>query len=163
MKITYFLAVILLFGLTACGKTGPSEEPPEVVYGRDVCDRCGMIISEPRFAASYVTTTGDVRRFDDLGELLAYRQEEQEEVFIYWVHDYYTEEWLNANEAHFVLSEEMITPMGSGILAVHEQGQAESLVLEWGGTVVTFDELKALAESGQLEAHQTAESEAHDH
>jgi copper chaperone NosL len=144
---------LLLTFLAACGSAGAMDEPPEIRYGQDVCDQCGMIISEARFAASYVTTQGDVRRFESISDMLVYHQQQQEEVHIFWVHDYETEEWLRADEAFFVLSEEIITPMGPGMLATAAEATADTLATQKHGTVLSFDALMAMARTGELEVH----------
>ncbi|UCC51087.1 MAG: hypothetical protein JSV68_18550, partial [Anaerolineaceae bacterium] len=56
---------LALFLFVGCGQTTNLEEPPQIVYGQDVCERCGMIISEEKFAAAYWTAGGEARRFDD--------------------------------------------------------------------------------------------------
>jgi len=97
--------LLILFGLIAvgCRTAVNTEAPPEIVYGEDVCDRCNMIVSEARFASAYWTTEGDARRFDDIGGMLAHYQETQEDVATFWVHDYASGEWLNAQNAFFVI------------------------------------------------------------
>lgn len=145
-------AVYCSLFIAACGSSS-GDEPPEIVYGQDVCDQCGMIISESRFAASYVTTTGDVRRFESIEDMLMYHLEHQEEVHIFWVHDYYTEKWARGDEAVFVLSETIVTPMDGGVVAVADKAGADELIAERGGTAVSFDQLLSLARAGVLEGH----------
>ena len=55
-----------------------AADKTEIIYGQDPCDQCSMIINEPRFATAYVTKSGDVRRFDDLGGMLVYDHQNQE-------------------------------------------------------------------------------------
>ena len=81
-----------------CSQSTNLDEPPEIIYGQDVCDECSMIINEERFAASYVTKSGEVRRFDDIGGMLLYDQKHQEDVHVYWVHDLDTKEWINVQK-----------------------------------------------------------------
>jgi copper chaperone NosL len=147
--------LILLLLTAACSSTADLDTPPEIRYGEDVCDRCGMIINEARYAASYVTNTGEVRRFDDIGGMFAYTQEMPENVNVYWVHDYDTEEWIKGNEAHYVAADTLRTPMGFHIVALSTLERAESLASESGGTVHTFDSLMSLAASGEIKmSHQ---------
>ena len=47
-------------------------QPPEIHYGEDVCDACGMLISEAKFAAASVDQDGTAHKFDDIGDLLDY-------------------------------------------------------------------------------------------
>ena len=97
--LTLLLLVIMIVG---CQAQVDLSQPPEILYGEEVCTECGMIISEPRFAAAYYTPEGDARRFDDIGGMLTHHAANQEEVAQFWVHDYETEEWIVAGEAYFV-------------------------------------------------------------
>lgn len=157
------LALLVLWIVSACSGTVSGEEPPVIAYGQDVCNRCGMIIEEPRFAAAYVTPQGDVRHFDDIGDMVAHHQERGEEVHVFWVHDYTTEEWLKASEAYFVISEDLLTPMGSGILAAADQDTANRLAAEWNGESLTFDALLAQAQAGLIEGHDHHHAVPHEH
>ena len=154
LRFTFYMVAFVLLAVTsACTANVSSEEPPVIVYGQDVCDRCGMIIEESRFAAAYVTPQGDVRRFDDIGDMVNHYQETGEEAAVFWVHDYSTEEWLKASEAYFVVSEDLLTPMGSGILAAADQNTANSLAADWSGETLTFNALLARAQAGLVEGH----------
>ncbi|HRQ39805.1 MAG TPA: nitrous oxide reductase accessory protein NosL [Chloroflexota bacterium] len=146
------LTAYFFLALTAC--TGANlDAPPEIAYGRDVCVQCGMIISEPRFAASYTTKTGDVRLFESIEDMAMYHIEHQEDVHLFWVHDYETEEWVKGDEAVYVLSETIVTPMGAGVVAAANRAGADELVKEGGGTAVTLDQLLTLAKAGMLGGH----------
>lgn len=134
-----FLLVLCAFGVTGC--QGSQEQTPPIRYGRDRCDQCGMIISEARFAAAYLTRHGQWRFFDDLGDMLAYHSAHGEDVAVFWVHDYETDRWLKATEAFFVKSSELPTPMGHGIVAVGSRERAEELASRVQGQVLTFTEL----------------------
>ena len=49
----WVVMVLAALALAGCSPRQAGEpQPPEIVYGRDVCDRCGMIMDEPRFAAA---------------------------------------------------------------------------------------------------------------
>lgn len=141
MKQIIFLIGLLLLLLVACGAKGPSQEPPEIVYGRDVCDACGMIIDDARYAASYVTITGEVRKFESIEDMVTHHQENEEEVFLFWVHDYDTEEWVRADEAFFIQSDNIQSPMGGGLIAAASEAHAHRLADVWHGTVLTFAEV----------------------
>lgn len=136
--IVLLCAMLLLGG---CAKID-MEAPPEINYGQDVCTRCGMIIDDPRFASGYVTQTGESYIFDDIGDMLLYQTETGDAVYAYWVHDYQTEAWLRAEEAFFVLSSEIHSPMGYGLAALAEKGQATAVALRSQGRVLTFAELQ---------------------
>ena len=165
MKTNKFLPFIglLLFVLAACGAPAADlDTPPEILYGQDACEQCGMIISESRFAASYTTTSGDVHRFDDLGGMLVYDQQQQDTVHIYWVHDFNTEAWLNAANASIVHSPDLTSPMAWGLATFANQADAEQFATENNGTVTTLATLQAEIASGALDPA-TLSSQIHDH
>lgn len=150
MKLLLFL-LLLLLSVTGCQKTTALEAPPEILYGQDICDECSMIINEARFAASYVTTTGDVRRFDDIGGMLAHDAKTAEDVHIYWVHDFISETWLDAEKAAFVLDSGVNSPMGWGVVAFADQERARTYIAEHGGILTSFVVLQAEIKAGSID------------
>jgi len=141
----YYVVILLLICLVtvllvACDSEVDFDQPPDIIYGEDVCERCSMIINEARYAAAYMTEDGRAQLFDDIGGMLAHDKAEAEDVVVFWVHDFDTEEWLKAEEAHYVKGDH-ITPMGFGIVAFAEQKRAENWAAEQGGMVMTFGEL----------------------
>ena len=151
------LFLVLSLTIVGCASAAPLDQPPDIRYGEDICDQCGMIISEARFAAAYVTSQGEVRRFDDIGGMLRFHLERSEDVAVFWVHDYETEAWVRADQATFVMDEELYTPMGFGIVAFSEPQRAQRLAAERQGRLFTFEELMAYFSSGEaLEPHPKA-------
>ena len=154
---TIRVVALALFSLllAACGTRVDPNTPPEIVYGEDVCDQCNMIISDERFAAAAAVeeAPGDYayRRFDDIGDMLAYRQAHPELSFVsLWVHDYNTLEWLDADQAYYVVSPEIHSPMGHGIAAFADRATAEAFAAEKAGQVLTWDELVMYFQKGAL-------------
>jgi copper chaperone NosL len=154
MKSLIILSLIVLFTLSACQSQIDLDQPPDIRYGEDICEECNMIISEPRFAAAYYTGDGDARIFDDIGGMAIHHAEHQEDAAQFWVHDYKTETWIIADQAYFVMSDNLQTPMGHGVVAFSERKQAENLVSEVGGMLMTFTEVLTSFGSG---------SESHSH
>ena len=148
--------VLLTLALVACAApTVDPSTPPEIVYGEDVCDRCGMIINDERFAASVVVETAPKEYehllFDDIGDMFAYTQEEGEHVKIvsYFVHDFNSKAWLDARSANFVKAGSLQTPMGFGLAAFAERAEAEIQAQTWQGEVLDFQQ--ASQESTEME------------
>lgn len=141
------LAVCLFFSTTvlvACQGKSNEPQPPEIVYGQDVCDQCGMIIGEGRFAAATLLTDGEALIFDEIGDMLVYQMDHPEaQVKAWFVHDYPSEAWMRGETAYFVKSESLKTPMGGGIVAFEKKEVAEAFATEWDGKVYTLDELRA--------------------
>lgn len=153
MNARFIISVswLLILSMVACRQKVNLGQPPTINYGQDVCDECGMIINEQRFAASYVNKAGEVWRFDDIGGMLAYDHKSNEEVHIYWVHDYTTETWIDASQATFVLDRKLVTPMGWGVIAFMDMVGAETYVAANGGVIVSFATLRTQIETGTLD------------
>lgn len=146
--IGLFAALIILL-LASCQSGDQTAGPPEIRYGEDVCDHCNMIINEPRFAAAYFSEDGETRRFDDIGEMFLYARESGDAVRSYWVHDFHSESWLEADGATFVHDPDLTTPMGWGIAAFSDADDARTYG-EQDGDVLTFSELQERVLSGDL-------------
>jgi copper chaperone NosL len=161
MSKTFRLLAALLGGLllvqaiAACGPRPPAEpQPPEIAYGQDLCAGCGMLIDEPRLAAAGITADGTALKFDDIIEMLGYPHLHPEvEVRAWFVHDYDTEVWLRAEDAHFVHSQGLPTPMGGGVVAFATREAAAAAAEAWDGALLTYNEARQVA---LLAAHGTA-------
>jgi len=153
-KHILLLAIVLL---VACQSQADLSQPPEIRYGEDMCTECGMIISEPRFAAAYYTVDGDARRFDDIGGMARHYAENQEDVVHFWVHDYDTEEWIIADQAFFVMSDQIHTPMDFGVVAISDQSRAQELASEFNTMVMTFEAVMESFKDGNT-SHEHSDS-----
>ena len=126
--------------LTAGCPTHRADQPPQIRYGDEPCASCGMLISEERFAAA-MTAADQTQAFDDLGCLLRARARGSGAAARIWVHDETSGQWLDAQRAWFVHSREVLTPMGSGLVAFSTKDAAEQFAREVHGTVARFEEL----------------------
>ena len=158
-----FLGLLLAVSgllLAGCGDGADTSQPPEILYGQDVCDECNMIISEEKFASAYWTADGEPRRFDDLGEMMAYLGDHPDEtIATAWVHDLNSAAWLAAGDAWYVMNSGLTTPMGTGIVALDSEEAANALAFGQDlAMVMRFDELLAKARAGELmNAHNMGE------
>jgi copper chaperone NosL len=140
--IILWLSVVLALPLVGCAGAAKAEPAPPIIhYGEDSCAFCGMIISEERYAAAYVTEGGHGHSFDDIGDMVKAHLETEEEVLAFFVHDYEDEAWIRAETAQYVLSDRLATPMASGVAAFISSQKAQALAAELQGQVLTFDEL----------------------
>lgn len=143
--------VLILFALaglavtTGCERAPRPLAPPVVHYGQDMCAVCSMIVSEERFAGAVALRRGKRIEhffFDDIGEMLAeYAPPEHEEI-AWYVHDADTLAWLDASEAWYVRSEDLRTPMATGVAAYATRAAAETARETHGGTVLDFAALR---------------------
>lgn len=144
------LAIVLLavmLALTACSAGPTQPAAPELHFGEDICSDCGMIINDARFAASYAAEQGEGSYqtfiFDDIGDMLHHMQQNLTLIGAgWWVHDYDSEEWIDATTAYYVVSEEIKTPMDHGTAAFATQAAAEALAAEVGGKVLDWDKVR---------------------
>ena len=136
------LLLPLLVLTTACGGDASADPtPPTVHYGEDICEFCGMIISEERFAAGYLTETGEEYIFDDIGDMIQAYEQNQQTITTIFVHDHETHTWIRAETAHYVMSSDLPTPMLSGVAAFTTAEEAAGFAAEWQGQTFKFEEL----------------------
>jgi nitrous oxide reductase accessory protein NosL len=124
-----------------CGDT-PAIAPPEILFGQDVCDVCGMIISDDRYAAGLVVGAEDAyetRSFDEIGCLLMFEDEHADEtVAARYVHDFRSRSWRDAETATYLHSGHLHTPMAFGVAALATEADARTLAGEFPGDVLDF-------------------------
>ncbi|MFN8590096.1 MAG: nitrous oxide reductase accessory protein NosL [Thermomicrobiales bacterium] len=133
-------AALTPLALIGCGGQPAAAGPPEISYGRDTCDRCGMIISEERFAAALTSGSGEPMLFDDPGELLLTVAEQGRQDRHAWVHDRANGKWIDATTAAYVRGDDGATPMGTGVVAFAKREDAAAFRATSGGDVLTWDE-----------------------
>lgn len=141
IKTTVVLMTMVLG--TSCAAV--IDGPPEIVVDRTACSHCGMLISEPLYAAASQAPGEAPRVFDDIGCLRNAARSEPEGLHI-WVHDAADGEWIDGDSARFVSSTEIRTPMGGGILAYRRSADAEQSAQKHHGQ--SFASWPALLEQG---------------
>ena len=116
-------------GLAAAlgGCIGESTSGPvDIRWDRDVDARCGMVISDRRFAAQIRAPGGKVAKFDDIGCAIFWLAQqaftEETPQLEYWVADYRGGAWIDARHAHYLAGRK--SPMGYhfAALATAEDG-----------------------------------------
>lgn len=133
-------SVSLLF-LFIIGCSTEQDKPPVILTGQDPCDNCFMIINEIKYSASLKLVNGEEKRFDDIGCMLSYIHKNKDQIKRSWVYDYVDDEPLNTGEAFFIYSDNIITPMGSGIIALNSKSKASGLNGRNKAVILSFDEL----------------------
>lgn len=130
---------ITAFFLFACSNSGPQL----IQLNTDGCDFCRMTISDGRFAAEVITQKGRVYKFDDIGCMLKYRNEQSDIVF----KNYYTNEYLkdnvliDATTAWYIYHDGFKSPMGSNIAAFSSQKEAHEYAAGVNTSVQKWSEL----------------------
>ena len=145
MRITRALLGVAMLLATSCGVT--ADGPPVIVADRTACSHCGMLISEPIFAAGYQVGEGEKKVFDDLGCLRAAARAEQAALRI-WVHDVTSGDWIDGDTATFVSSPDIRTPMGGGTLAYRNAEDAARAGQKHNTRVIPLSAVLEKKESG---------------
>jgi len=131
------------------GCSNESEDPdafPEIRFGLERCEHCGMVIDDPRFASASRDVGAPSRHFDDIGCLVDDLSERAAPASTRaFVHDFDHEEWLHAADATFVMSPEIRSPMASGIAAMTTATRAHEVASEVNGEVLTWTALRPRA------------------
>jgi copper chaperone NosL len=138
-------ALLTPFVLAGCGGQAASAGPPEIAYGRDTCARCGMIISDERFAAALTSESGEAILFDDVGEMLQTVAEESLGARLAWANDRNEKGWFDATKGVYVRGDAKTTPMGTGVVAFNTRDGAEAFAAEFGGTVLSWNDAVAVS------------------
>jgi hypothetical protein len=105
------VAVLSVAALAGCTRTDQPEDP---VWGKQPCEHCHMVVSDPRFAAQLVTRAGDRVHFDDVGCMAKYLIDREPEVAHLWVKSA-SGLWTDALKMHYSAGHQ--TPMGYGFVA----------------------------------------------
>lgn len=137
-------ALVLTLLLLAGACTVPGPRP--VVLGSESCAHCHMTVADDRFIAQLVTSTGKVLIYDDPGCLATALRDgvvAGDRVRSLWVTDYLDPATLlDAEEAWFIQSDAVHTPMASGLVAVTSRTQADSVAAVLRGTVLRWDAVR---------------------
>ncbi len=137
------LAAALLVGvvLTSCG--GP--KPATVTVGQDMCEHCGMLITDMRFVTQVVTKTGKAYKFDSIEcmvDWLAQASVPADQIHSAWVTDYNNPgKWLRAEEARYLQSVGIRSPMGANLSAFSTQLDLENAKAQANGLERTYSDL----------------------
>lgn len=131
---------IAVFIALYCGACRQGPPQPVEIQPEDVCARCKMAISERRYAAEFVTRDDAAYKFDDIACMLSGFRERQtrRDVAAVFAVDYQTRRWVNAQEAFFVRSQSLKTPMGGGIVAFQEKSRAEAASRQFQGELLRY-------------------------
>jgi copper chaperone NosL len=111
-----------------------------------------MTLTDPRFAAELVTARGKVYLFDDPGCLATFVAEAGAAgapVHSLWVTDFLSPgPMLRVEDAAFLRSDSVRTPMNNHVVALRPGPRADSLRGAWAGDLLSWAEVVARAGQG---------------
>lgn len=141
MKTLRFLPIpVLVLLLAAACRPAPSP----IAFGSDSCHYCKMTIVDPRHAAELVTDKGKVMKFDAIECLIHHNAAHPGESYAFQlVMDYEQPgSWLDASESHFLICEQIPSPMGAFLSALGSEAAAEVIREAKGGQVHDWDSIQ---------------------
>jgi copper chaperone NosL len=103
-----------------------------------------MTIVDRQHAAQLVTDKGKCYKFDATECMINFLSENSAPMAYYLVNDFQNPEVLiDAKTATFIISENIPSPMGANLSALSSYQEAQVLQESKGGTLYTWDELRA--------------------
>jgi copper chaperone NosL len=135
------LLIIISVFLFSC-----SVEPQPLVYGKDACHTCKMTLTDQKFGAEIVTAKGKVYKFDDANCMINFMSSgsiEGEELSYKLMVDYTQPgKLLPVEHTLFLKSDEIRSPMNSGIAAFETETSMEEFKQKWNATLLGWGELQ---------------------
>jgi copper chaperone NosL len=107
-----------------------------------------MVIGDARFASAWRTEAGMERHFDDIGCMVNARRRDHPSGNVrFFVHDYASEDWLDATSAVYVVTPAIRTPMAYGVAALARGSAAAAIAApDMAEATIAWDDLSARLE-----------------
>ncbi len=139
MKNSILIALLSVF-LFSC-----NVAPQPITYGTDACHFCNMTIVDRQHASQLVNSKGKAYKFDAIECMVHSLQDEfkPEEIALFLVADFNKPgEWLDANSASFLVSEQIASPMGANLSAFENQDDAQKMLEKFTGKRYSWKEIQ---------------------
>lgn len=141
MKNTYYFFLLISFIQFGC-----SSGPEQIKLNFDSCYYCEMVISDERFPAQIVTTTGKVYKFDAVECMIGAVEENEIDKNkidkMYITNFELNNHWLEANNSYYMISNNIKSPMGVNAKAFATKADADKAAKLNEGNVFSWIELK---------------------
>ncbi|MDH3381587.1 MAG: nitrous oxide reductase accessory protein NosL [Flavobacteriaceae bacterium] len=135
-KIIIYVISIVLF--VSC-----KVEPKEINFGHDACHYCKMTIVDKPYASEIVNSKGKVYMYDAIECMLKNLEDENLDAKMYLVFDFKNpNQFINALEAYYVISDKIKSPMGENLAAFNSKSSSEKFIENNGGKLYNWDEIK---------------------
>jgi copper chaperone NosL len=152
------LALLLLLPALLVSACAPG--PDALHWGMEECAHCQMVIGDERFAAQAVDRRGKTYKFDAIECMAAFVDGgavAAADIHSLWIADG-PDSWTRVEDAAFLHSENMRSPMGGGYTAHATTEAARRLQAEVGGELLTWQDVRSrVARTGHVHgAHDSA-------
>lgn len=134
---------VILVSLIVQQGCAAKRTQPVALAPDDMCSYCKMAISEKRYAAELIDQDGQAFKFDDIGCLVNFVRNNTNKIKIagQFVIDFNDREWLKADDAYYVHSAELNTPMNGQIIAFKNETAAREAADKYRGKILRFQDL----------------------
>ncbi len=111
------------------------------------CEVCNKTIKDKRFAVKIIKEN-ETLYFDDIGHALFWRAGKCIATIMAcdaatWAYDFYNGKKVHMRAAYYVITRDIETPSGSGVVALRDEGSAKKFLKEHGGEgPLDFDEVQ---------------------
>jgi copper chaperone NosL len=137
---TSLIIILISTVLISC-----SVKPEPLHYGQDGCYTCKMTLMDKKFGAEIVTKKGKIYKFDDMNCMINFYNssvEPAENIAYRLVIDFANpENFIDAQEAFYIKSENIKSPMASQVAAFSTKEQRDKYNKELNGAILTWGEL----------------------
>jgi copper chaperone NosL len=137
---------LVLLGLFTLTLTSCSTDPQPIRIGQDNCDFCKMTISDNRFGAEIVTKKGKVFKFDDEHCIVRFLQTnkipKQQIGAVYFANFSSPHQLLNVEQAIFLQSPSLKSPMNGNIAAFSNEDSLINLLPTFKGNKISWEDMQ---------------------
>jgi len=138
------VGIALLGAALTTGCAGPGPRP--IAFGSEACEACLMGVVDEGHAAELVTRTGRVYAFDSVECLASYLESLDDPGVVHsaWVTDFSNPpDLIPAEDAFFLLSPTLTSPMGMGLTAFGRVEDRDGAVHAFGGGPLSWEGVRA--------------------
>ena len=134
-----FIIFVLLIAFLSC-----DIKPAEINYGKDGCHFCSMTIIDNQHAAQLLNDKGKAFKYDAIECMLNdLKRRASSEIGMILVSDYKRPgEFVLAEEATYLISPAIPSPMGAFLTAGQEEAQILALKEAQGGDIYSWQSIK---------------------
>lgn len=133
----------LIVGVAVFANCQKRTVEPVAIAPEDMCSYCRMAVSEKQYAVELIDGEGQPFKFDDIGCMLNFVKKRSVNVSAssFFVMDFDEREWIKADDAYYVRSSDLTTPMNGGIIAFKDRSPAQQAADKYHGKLLRFKEL----------------------
>lgn len=136
------VVILALFTMTSCQS---ADGPKPIALNQHPCDYCGMTVADLKFASQIKTDKGRYYSFDDFNCMIRYAKDHPDNPIAHWyVGTFNGNELIDAENAFFVASDSINSPMRANIGTFSKEEDAKQLANQFQTQVLNWKQAKAL-------------------